>query len=91
MTSTYEELKLSEGAVDFIMDVCRENYELEWYYIESLLDDFESVKLDAKQLDIVQSLIYDAKRIHKYVKGAVGYDRIVDELEILVGMCELVG
>ena len=90
MTATYEKLRLSEGTVDFIMDVCRENYNLGWKHIESLFDGFENRELDIKQLDIVRSLICDAKRIHKYVKCAIGYDRIVDELEILVSGCEVV-
>ena len=91
MANTYEKLELSDETVDFIVDVCRENYELEWNDIESLFDGFEGRELDDGQLDVVRSLICDAKRIHTCVKGAIGYDRIVDELEILVDMCELVG
>lgn len=90
MTNTYEKLKLSEETVDFIADVCRENYNLEWRYIEGLFDGFENRELDVKQLDIVQSLICDAKRIHMYVKGSVGYDEIADELGKLVSMCRVV-
>lgn len=85
MTNTYEKLEISEETVDFIADVCRENYELKWDDIEGLFDSFVDRELDAKQLDIVNSLICDARRIHRRIKGSVGYDRIVDELEMLVG------
>lgn len=80
MENTYEKLELSEETVDFIADVCRENYNLGWDNIEGLFDGFENMELDTKQLDVVRSLICDARRIHTCVKGAIGYDGIADEL-----------